>query len=109
MADAEAGQGYGRVCYRDYGGNRRKQNGKKTRSHQRRFFPKKPDWPAQYPSVVIAVDDIKDAMKKVTDAGGKILGEPMEIPGIGHYVSFTDTEGNRLSMLEPLPMRSKPD
>lgn len=71
------------------------------------FFPKKPDLPAQYPSVVIAVDDIKDAMKKVTNAGGKVLGEPMEIHGIGRYVSFTDTEGNRVSMLEPVPMQSK--
>jgi uncharacterized protein len=67
------------------------------------FFPKKPDWPAQYPSVVIAVDDIQDAMKKVAAAGGKVLGEPMEIPGIGQYVSFTDTEGNRVSMLQPFP------
>ncbi len=66
------------------------------------FFPKKPDWPGQVPSVVIAVDDIKKAMKKVSDAGGKVLGEPMEIPGIGQYVSFTDTEGNRVSMLQPM-------
>ncbi len=66
------------------------------------FFPKKPDWPAQYPSVVIAVDDIKKSMKAVTDAGGKVLGDPMEIPGIGQYVSFTDTEGNRASMLQPI-------
>ena len=66
------------------------------------FFPKKPDWPAPYPSVVIAVDDIKNAIKKVSDAGGKVLGEPMEIPGIGQYVSFTDTEGNRASILQPL-------
>ena len=65
------------------------------------FFPKKPDWPAQYPLVVIAVDDMREAMKKVADAGGKVLGEPMEIPGIGHYVSFTDSEGNRVSMLQP--------
>ena len=65
------------------------------------FFPKKLDWPAQYPSVVIAVDDIKKAMKRVIDAGGKVLGEPMEIPSIGQYVSFTDTEGNRVSMLQP--------
>ncbi len=65
------------------------------------FFPKKPDWPAQYPSVVIAVADIKEAMKKVEDAGGKVLGEPMEIPGIGQYVAFTDTEGNRVSLLQP--------
>ena len=68
------------------------------------FFPKKPDFPAQYPSVVIAVDDIKEAMKNVTDAGGKVLGEPMEIPGIGQYVSFTDTEGNHVSMLQPTNM-----
>lgn len=65
------------------------------------FFPKKEDWPAQYPSVVIAVDDIEVAMDKVSDAGGKVLGEPMEIPGIGQYVSFSDTEGNRVSMLQP--------
>jgi uncharacterized protein len=67
------------------------------------FFPKKPDWPAQHPSIVIAVEDIKDAVRRVTDAGGKVLGEPMEIPGVGHYVSFTDTEGNRVSMLQPIP------
>ncbi len=68
------------------------------------FFPKKPDWPAQFPSVVIAVDDIQKAMKRVSEAGGKVLGEPMEIPGIGQYVSFTDTEGNRVSMLQPMNM-----
>ena len=66
------------------------------------FFPRKHDWPAQYPALVIAVDDIKEAMKKVTDAGGKVLGEPTEIPGIGQYVSFTDTEDNRVSILQPL-------
>jgi uncharacterized protein len=65
------------------------------------FYPKKADWPAQHPSVVIAVDDIKESAKKVADAGGKVLGEPMEIPGVGQYVSFFDTEGNRVSMLQP--------
>jgi len=68
------------------------------------FFPKKPDWPAQYPSVVIGVGNIKKAMQKIAKAGGTVLGEPMAIPGVGQYVSFTDTEGNRVSILEPLPM-----
>jgi predicted enzyme related to lactoylglutathione lyase len=65
------------------------------------FFTKSDDMPAQYPSVVVAVDDINDSMKKVMKAGGKVLGDPMEIPGVGQYVSFFDTEGNRVSMLQP--------
>ena len=67
------------------------------------FFLKKDDWPAQNPSIVISVDDIKASVKDVTKAGGKVLGEPMEIPGVGKYVSFVDTEGNRVSMLQALP------
>lgn len=67
------------------------------------FYPKQPDGPAQCPSVVIAVDDIKQSIKGVIAAGGKVLGERMEIPGVGQYVSFIDTEGNRLSMLQPIP------
>jgi len=67
------------------------------------FFPKKAGWPAQYPSVVIAVDDVEESMKKVLDAGGKVIGEPMDIPGVGKYVSFSDTEGNRVSMLQRIP------
>ena len=67
------------------------------------FYKKSDDIPAPYPSVVIAVDDIKESAKKVTDAGGKVLGEPMEIPDVGQYVSFFDTEGNRVSMLQPVP------
>jgi uncharacterized protein len=66
------------------------------------FFQKRPDWPAQYPSVVIGVDDIQDAIKQVNKAGGEVQGEPMKIPGVGQYVSFFDTEGNRVSMLQPL-------
>jgi len=65
------------------------------------FFPRNPEWPAQHPSVVIGVDDIRAHMKKVNAAGGEVLGEPMAIPGVGDYVSFFDTEKNRVSMLQP--------
>lgn len=63
-----------------------------------------------HPSVVIAVDDIREAMKAVEAAGGKILGgdfksgEPDDIPGVGLYCAFVDTEGNRLSMPQPKGM-----
>jgi predicted enzyme related to lactoylglutathione lyase len=51
--------------------------------------------------VVVAVQDIGAAMKRVRDAGGQVLGDPIEIPGVGQYVSFLDPEKNRLSMLQP--------
>ncbi len=68
------------------------------------FYKKSADMPPQYPSIVIAVGDIREAMKKVTEAGGKVLGEPMEIPGYGLYISFFDTESNRVSMMQPTTM-----
>lgn len=64
------------------------------------FFPKSEEKPNQYPSVVIAVENIKERMEEVEKSGGKVLGEPMDIPGVGLYVAFIDTEGNRVSMLQ---------
>lgn len=63
------------------------------------FFPKSAS-DATCPSVVIQVPDIKKHIEMITAAGGKVLGEPMEIPGVGWYVSFIDTEGNRVSILQ---------
>ncbi len=59
------------------------------------------------PHLVISVDDIEEAMKKVTEAGGKVLGGASgpgkvdDIPGVGLYVSFVDAEGNHVGMLQP--------
>ncbi len=53
------------------------------------------------PSVVISVPDLKEAIKNIEAAGGKLLREPDEIPGIGLWASFTDSEGNRVSVLQP--------
>lgn len=64
-------------------------------------FFKKSDRPMQYPSIVIAVEDVVDSIKRVENAGGKVLGEPMEIPGYGLYVSIIDTEGNRIALMQP--------
>ncbi len=62
----------------------------------------------QYPSIVIAVDDIREAMKSVEASGGKVIGaqkagEPDDIPGVGLYISVVDTEGNRIGVLQPSP------
>src|SRR3989338_5683272 len=65
------------------------------------FFENDGKSPIKHPSIVISVDDIKEHMKTVAKAGGKTFGEPMEIPGVGLFVVFEDTEGNRHSMLQP--------
>ena len=67
------------------------------------FYEKPADPMGQHPSVVIAVNDIQEAIRKITAGGGKPLGEPMDIPGVGKYAGFLDTEGNRVSILQPLP------
>jgi predicted enzyme related to lactoylglutathione lyase len=74
------------------------------------FYAKTDNPSSHAPSVVISVDDIKQAMDEVKKAGGKILGgmnekgehtmEPQMIPGVGLWISIEDTEGNRVSMLQ---------
>ena len=68
------------------------------------FFPVKPDWPTQYPSIVIGAGNIQKAMKSINQHGGEVLGEPMLIPNFGLYVAFFDTEGNRNSIIQPTNM-----
>ncbi len=74
------------------------------------FYAKTDSPGSQAPSVVISVDDIKQAIEEIKQAGGKILGgmtpdgkktmEPSMIPGVGLWISFQDTEGNRVSLLQ---------
>lgn len=66
------------------------------------FFQRNENMPANCPSLVIAVDDIDEHVHIVNKAGGTVLGKPVDIPGIGKYVSFRDTEGNVCSILQPV-------
>lgn len=68
------------------------------------FYEYKNEPGFQYPSVVVAVDDLKESIEKVKKEGGKIVGEQMDIPGIGLFISIEDTEGNRVGMLQPKGM-----
>lgn len=71
------------------------------------FYKKTSNALSQHPSIVVMVDDINEAMKKVTKAGGQVIGgqskkgEPDDIPGVGLYSSVIDTEGNIISILQP--------
>jgi hypothetical protein len=50
---------------------------------------------------VLSVDNLEKHMEIVKKAGGKVLGKPMDIPGIGVFAMFKDTEGNKVGMLQP--------
>lgn len=65
------------------------------------FFGYKDEEGFNAPHVVIAVDDIEASRKAVEESGGQIMGEKMDIPGIGMYYSFKDSEGNVVGMLQP--------
>jgi predicted enzyme related to lactoylglutathione lyase len=65
------------------------------------FFQKTDDKASHHPVVVIQVDDIQEHIPKVQIAGGQVRDQPVDIPGVGWYVSFFDTEGNRVCMLQP--------
>jgi len=61
------------------------------------------------PHIVISVDNLEESMEKVKAQGGKIIGGASgpdtvdDIPGIGRYISFEDSEGNHVGMLQPAP------
>ncbi len=68
--------------------------------------------PEQGPHVVVSVDDIREHIKKVKEAGGTVMvgssGEEFDdIPGIGLYSTILDTEGNSVGMLQPSPRMTK--
>lgn len=66
------------------------------------FYQKGKD--GKIPHLVISVENLMDHIKTVKKFGGKILGKPMSIPGVGMFVMFKDTEGNRVGMLQPIEM-----
>ncbi len=50
--------------------------------------------PDQGVKLTILVDDVREAMKRVEAAGGKLLGDVIEMSGVGLFANFVDTEGN---------------
>lgn len=67
------------------------------------FYQRTDDPLSKHPSVVISVKNVEESMKKVKSHGGRILADPQDIPGIGKWVSFLDSEGNRVSMIQGNP------
>ncbi len=65
------------------------------------FFDYQDDDLNRSPHLVISVDNLDESIKAVEEAGGKVEGEKMNIPEVGMYISFRDSENNVVGMLQP--------
>jgi predicted enzyme related to lactoylglutathione lyase len=52
------------------------------------------------PVLTIDVESVDQALKQVEAAGGRVVRERTEIPGMGAFAYFTDPEGNTLGLWE---------
>lgn len=53
------------------------------------------------PVIVVAVDDCDAAVQKVKASGGRLIGEILDIPGVGRYAYVQDSEGNVIGVIKP--------
>jgi predicted enzyme related to lactoylglutathione lyase len=58
--------------------------------------------PGERPVIVMDVQSVDDYVKKVQNAGGKIVQPPMNIGTMGRYARITDTEGNVVGLWQTL-------
>jgi uncharacterized protein len=57
-----------------------------------------PDTPS--PVITINVDSVDRALRQVEAGGGSVVQPRQEIPGMGAFAYFKDTEGNTLGLWE---------
>lgn len=51
----------------------------------------------------INVTSIDDTLARITESGGSVVEAKSEVPGMGWFAVFTDTEGNELALWESIP------
>jgi predicted enzyme related to lactoylglutathione lyase len=56
---------------------------------------------ATSPVLVMAVADAEQTVEKVKRSGGRLVGEILDIPGVGRYARVQDCEGNVIGVLKP--------
>jgi uncharacterized protein len=54
------------------------------------------------PRIVIHVDSIDESLKRIEAQGGTTVSPRAEMPGMGAYAYFKDTEGNLIGLWETL-------
>ena len=66
------------------------------------FNPVSDDNPAGRILVYINTPDLEETLKKIKQAGGTIILEGYDIPGVGRMATFKDPSGNLVALLQPL-------
>jgi predicted enzyme related to lactoylglutathione lyase len=64
--------------------------------------PKAGPWPAKL-ALYIDVDDLAATRTKIIEAGGKLLVEQQDVPGVGSFCLFEDPDGRVLGCWKQLP------
>ncbi len=64
--------------------------------------PQEGPWPGNM-ALYVDVDDLAAYRDRIVAAGGKIVVEEMEVPGIGHLCLFEDPDGRVLGMWKQAP------
>ena len=67
--------------------------------------PKEGPWPGNM-AFYINVEDLAPYRQKIIDAGGKVVVEEQEIPGVGSFSLFEDPDGRVLGMWKQVPQQA---
>ena len=69
------------------------------------FNPVTDSNPAGTVIAYVGTDDVDATLAKLTKLGGKTLAPKAEIPGVGWFAIFADPSGNKVGLLQSLPMQ----
>lgn len=64
------------------------------------LFPRNAELPVSNPVITIGVDSIDEHIRKIEAAGGTLVVPKGEVPEMGYYAYFKDTEGNLMGLWE---------
>jgi predicted enzyme related to lactoylglutathione lyase len=53
-----------------------------------------------YVTIYVAVDDLRATLGRAEELGGKMVVEPMPIPGVGSFAMFQDPDGVMIGIIE---------
>jgi predicted enzyme related to lactoylglutathione lyase len=53
-----------------------------------------------YVTIYVAVDDLRGTLHRAEELGGKMVVEPMPIPGIGSFAMLQDPDGVMIGIVE---------